>query len=294
MRTSTAARRHSPFGKHVPIRCLPVEGLEARGRRGTHPCSQAAASPVVTVLPLEARARAVVLLLHEPVVQSLPRQTRVHYETAAWKQSGASLLSAEFVHLQKDTRDSGESPEWTTERTCMESEARGERALLPSGLSLGLQIAAVGEKDKRKTRQTQNNEIVLLESVAAAGGRSVAVVLWGLAELSPCLECSLPISIHRGGVENHQKNIIQRRKCRKEKEPGGRYPDRGEPVRAAWAQSVDWRNHSVWSTDQSAHTQTHAPLPASTFTVNWWDAKNYETEWPTIVNLGRRKKIWLY
>lgn len=50
----------------------------------THPCRQTAAILVVTVARLEARARAVILvLLHEPVVESLPREAGVHYETVA-------------------------------------------------------------------------------------------------------------------------------------------------------------------------------------------------------------------
>lgn len=40
---------------------------------------------VMTVLLLEARARAVVFLLHEPVVEPLPRQTGIDYKTVAYK-----------------------------------------------------------------------------------------------------------------------------------------------------------------------------------------------------------------
>lgn len=57
-----------------------------RGRGRTHPCSQTAVVLVVTVPLLEARARAVVFLLHEPVVDSLSRQTGIDYKTVAWKQ----------------------------------------------------------------------------------------------------------------------------------------------------------------------------------------------------------------
>ena len=50
----------------------------------THPCSQTAVILVVTVPLLEARARAVVFLLHEPVVDSLSGQTGIDYKTVAW------------------------------------------------------------------------------------------------------------------------------------------------------------------------------------------------------------------
>lgn len=46
---------------------------------------------MVTVLLLEARARAVVFLLHEPVIDSLPRQTGIHYKTVAWNTKAAVL-----------------------------------------------------------------------------------------------------------------------------------------------------------------------------------------------------------
>ncbi len=60
-----------------------------RGQRRTHPCSQTAVILVVTVPLLEARARAVVFLLHEPVVDSLSRQTGIDYKTVAWRQRSA-------------------------------------------------------------------------------------------------------------------------------------------------------------------------------------------------------------
>lgn len=50
----------------------------------------------------------------------------------------------------------------------------------------------------------------------------------------PCFECSLPISIHRVGVANHQKDIIQRT-CsvvfgKEKKRKSEDYPDGGASV----------------------------------------------------------------
>lgn len=74
------------IGEHFgePERCARHQELrEPRGRRRTHPCRQTAAILVVTVPRLEARARAVILLLHQPVVESFPRQAGVDYKTVA-------------------------------------------------------------------------------------------------------------------------------------------------------------------------------------------------------------------
>lgn len=54
-----------------------------RAQFRTHPCSQTAVILVVTVRLLKARARAVVFLLHEPVVDSFPCQTGIDYKTVA-------------------------------------------------------------------------------------------------------------------------------------------------------------------------------------------------------------------
>lgn len=51
-------------------------------RRRTHPRGHSAVIPVVTVARLQARA--VVFLLHQPVVDSLPRQTGIDDKTVAW------------------------------------------------------------------------------------------------------------------------------------------------------------------------------------------------------------------
>lgn len=51
-------------------------------RRRTHPRGHSAVIPVVTVARLQARA--VVFLLHEPVVDPLPRQTGIDDKTVAW------------------------------------------------------------------------------------------------------------------------------------------------------------------------------------------------------------------
>lgn len=76
------------FFHHAATLWLSEPGALSR----THPCSQAAVVLVVTVLLLEARARAVVFLLHEPVVDALPRQAGIDYKTVAW--NTPSALSA--------------------------------------------------------------------------------------------------------------------------------------------------------------------------------------------------------
>lgn len=75
-------------------RKLPQKLREPRGQRPTHPCSQTAVILMVTVPLLEARARAVVFLLHEPVIDSLPRQAGVDYKTVAWNKE------AHYLQLQ--------------------------------------------------------------------------------------------------------------------------------------------------------------------------------------------------
>lgn len=76
------ARRASR--KRSRVLYLAINTRNLVGSRRTHPCRQAAVILVVTVPLLEARARAVVFLLHEPVVDPLPRQTGIDYETVAW------------------------------------------------------------------------------------------------------------------------------------------------------------------------------------------------------------------
>lgn len=51
-------------------------------RRRTHPRGHGAVIPVVTVALLQARA--VVFLLHQPVVDPFPRQTGIDDKTVAW------------------------------------------------------------------------------------------------------------------------------------------------------------------------------------------------------------------
>lgn len=52
----------------------------------TYPSRQAALIRVVTVLLLKPRARAIVFLFHEPIVNSFPCQTGINYKTVAWNQ----------------------------------------------------------------------------------------------------------------------------------------------------------------------------------------------------------------
>lgn len=116
----------------------------------THPCSQTAATLVVTVLLL----RAIIFLPHKPVVDSFPRQTGINYKTVAWKTKKQPYLKL-ISHVFPPVSPSPESP--TLLEPTLETDPLFKIVLskhknwniydeksvrLPSGLSLGLQIAA--------------------------------------------------------------------------------------------------------------------------------------------------------
>lgn len=76
------AKNHRFDELYCPMREAASPEVTREARR-THPCSQTAVILLVTVPLLESGARAVVFLLHEPVIDPLSRQAGIDYKTVA-------------------------------------------------------------------------------------------------------------------------------------------------------------------------------------------------------------------
>lgn len=130
-----------------------------------------------------------------------------------------------------------------------------------------------GLRDRKKERHETMNTGTWKYRSTQEKKRETTAVIFSQEETSPCFEWSLPISMHRVGVEKHQMNIIHRRSQRKRSRL--RYPDRGERPWRPRADCAQYRTvrlesqRSLWSKAPplTRCTQGKVELPVRAFTI---------------------------